>query len=152
MKELQCLSCMFDFVEVESRMFSNNLILIDSALPEIFAYMILRFYLGSQPNTFDLITGIEQDNLLNFDTSKNHPFYIYKVQRLFNHVALGMLPNKLWKGDCGLYEEIRLDNFLIYNTKFEEVLNPRHEFGKIYIENKKLYINLNLQIRKNIGG
>jgi type II restriction enzyme len=145
-KELQNLSCMFDFVEVESKMFSNNLILIDSDLPEILASMILRFYLGSKPNTVDLITGVEQDNLLDFDTSKNHPFYLYKVQQFLNHVALGMLPYKLWKGGCSPYEEATLDKYLINNTKFEEVLKPRHEFGKIYLKNKKLYINLNLQI------
>ena len=145
--KLQNLFCMFDFVEVESQIFSNNLILIDSALPEILACMVLRFYLGSQPNTFDLITGVEQDNLLNFDTSNNHPFYIHKVKRLLNHVELGMLPSKLWKGDCNFYEEVKLDNYLISNTTFEEALKPRHDFGSIYSESGKLYMNLNLQIR-----
>jgi type II restriction enzyme len=146
-KELLNLSCMLDFVEVECQMFSNNLILIDSALPKIIACMVLRFYLGMSPKTSDLIVGIEEDNLLNFDISKGHPFYHHKVKRLFNHIALGMLPYELWKGDCSLYEETKLDNFLINNTKFEEALKPQHDFGEVYIENKKLYINLNLQIR-----
>ncbi len=142
---------MFDFVEIESEMFSDNLILIDSALPEIVAAMLLRFYLGSKPSSVDLITGIGQDNLLNFNTSNKYPFYFYKVKRMLNHVALGMLPDRLWKGECSLYDEATLDDSLINNTEFEEESNPRHEFGKIYIENKKLYINLNLQIRNKIG-
>jgi len=146
-KVLQSLSCIFDFVEVESQMFSNNLILIDSDMPEILAYMVLRFYLGLKPNTYDLITGIEEDNLLNFDTSKNHPFYFYKINRLLNHIELGMLPNELWQGDCSLYEEAKLGNLLIGNTVFDEAVNPQHDFGSIYSENGKLYMNLNLQIR-----
>ncbi len=144
---LQRLSCMFDFVEVNSQMYSNNLVLIDSALPEIIACMILRFYLGSKPNTSDLIEGIEEDNLLDFHMFNNHPFYSYKVKRFFNHVALGMLPHQLWRGDCSLYEESRLDSFLIDNTEFDEELKPHHDFGNIYLENGKLYMNLNLQIR-----
>jgi type II restriction enzyme len=146
-KKLQCLACMFDFVEVESQIFSNNLKLIDSALPEILACMVLRFYLGSKPNTFDLIVEIEQDNLLNFDMSNNHPFYKYKVKRLLNNVELGMLPNKLWKGDCRLYEEVNLGDHLLRNTMLEEALNSRHDFGNIYSENGSLFMNLNLQIR-----
>jgi len=145
--KLQSLSCMFDFEQVESQMFSNNLILIDSDLPAILAFMVLRFYLGLKSKTTDLIASIEEDNLLNYDTTKNHPFYAIKVKRLFNHVALGMLPNRLWKGDCSIYEEIKLDDFFIKHTKFEEELNPRHSFGSIYSENGKLYMNLNLQIR-----
>jgi len=146
-KELLSLSCLLDFVEVKNQMFSNNLILIDSALPEIVASMVLRFYLGLKSKTSDLILDIDKDNLLNFNTSKGHPFYLHKVKRLFNHVALGMVPYRLWKGDCSFYDETKLDDFLIFNTKFEEVLKPQHDFGEIYIENKKLYINLNLQIR-----
>ena len=146
-RELQNLSCMFDFIKVESPMFSNNLILIDSYLPEILSCLVLRFYLGSKPNTSALIRDIEEDNLLNFDTSNHHPFYHHKVKRLFNHISLGMLPSKLWEGNNSLYEEIKLGNTIINNTKFEEVLNPQHNFGSIYSENGKLYMNLNLQIR-----
>ena len=158
-------SCLFNFVKVSNNIFSNNLVLIDSSLPQILADMVLRFYGSNLSRTTDLLAAIEEDNLLEFDTSNSHPFYSYKIKRLYTDIALGMTPAKVWNGDYDatggylivkndgdvicyhLFEKKQFENYLINNTKFETASTSRYDFGKIYREDKKLFMNLNLQIR-----
>jgi len=158
-------SCMLDFDQLENKVFANNLTLIDSALPKILSIMVAQFYTGSLSTTADLIARIEEDNPLDFDTSDNHPFYSYKIKRLYTDIALGMMPAKVWGGDYDatggylivkndgdivcyhIYEKKQFEDYLINNTKFETASSSRHGFGKIYSEGNSLYMNLNLQIR-----
>ena len=80
-------------------------------------------------------------------------------------VALGMMPSKVWTGkhdatggylvikDNGdvlcyhIYNRNEFENYLLNNTKLDTASSTRHDFGKIYESNGKLYFKLNLQIR-----
>ena len=76
-----------------------------------------------------------------------------------------MQPTKIWNGldeanggyiivkDDGeilayhLYDRNSFENYLLENTKFETGDMDRHNFGKIFIEGQRQFINLNLQVR-----
>ena len=155
----------FEFLETEKRIFSNNLVLIDSLLPQILAEIVYEFYSSKGSKLSDLLLKIENKNPLKFDDSDNHAFYNYKIKRLLTDVALGMMPSKVWTGkydttggylvvkDDGdivcyhIYNRNEFEDYLLNNTKLETASSSRHKFGKLYKENGKLFFKLNLQIR-----
>lgn len=155
----------FEFVKTQRTIFSNNLILIDSLLPQILANVVLNFYSTSHSNTEDLVKLTEDENPLKFDTTDKHLFYSYKIKRFLTDIALGMMPSKVWTGEYDatggylivkadgeilcyhIYNKNEFENYLLANTKLETASSSRHDFGKIYEENGQLYFKLNLQIR-----
>jgi hypothetical protein len=46
-----------------------------------------------------------------------------------------------------IYNRNSFENYLYKNTKFETASSTRHDFGKIYESDSRLYFKLNLQIR-----
>ncbi len=155
----------FDFVKTEKQIFSNNLILIDSKLPEILAQIIYEFYSSKNSSLFDLVKNISLKNPLNFDVSNQHKFYEYKIKRFLTDIALGMMPSKVWTGQYDatggylivkengnvlcyhIYNRNEFENYLFNNTKLDTASSNRHNFGSIYQEDGELYFKLNLQIR-----
>jgi len=155
----------FNFFETEKQIFSNNLILIDSLLPQILSETIFEFYSTKYSRLSDLVSIIEKNNPLGFDTSNKHLFYNYKIKRFLTDVALGMMPSKVWTGQYDatggylivkedgdvlcyhIYNRNEFENYLINNTKLDTASSSRHGFGEIYEENENLYFKLNLQIR-----
>lgn len=153
------------FIKTQRAIFSNNLILIDSFLPQILANVVLNFYSTSYSNTEDLVKLIENENPLKFDTTDKHLFYSYKIKRFLTDIALGMMPSKVWTGEYDatggylivktdgeilcyhIYNKNEFENYLLANTKLETASSSRHGFGEIYEENGQLYFKLNLQIR-----
>lgn len=113
----------------------------------------------------ELIKIIEEKNPENYALSVNPNFYNYKIKKLLSDIALGMKPSKVWTGTfdaTGGYIIVREDGellcyhiynmndfqeYLLKNTKLETASTTRHEFGKLYEENGKIYFRLNLQIR-----
>lgn len=155
----------FEFVKTQRAIFSNNLILIDSLLPQILANVVLNFYSSLHSNTEDLVKLTENENPLQFDTTDKHLFYSYKIKRFLTDTALGMMPSKVWTGEYDatggylivkadgeilcyhIYNKNEFENYLLANTKLETASSSRHAFGKIYEENGQFYFKLNLQIR-----
>lgn len=155
----------FQFIGTEQQVFSNNLILIDSLLPEILANIIYNFYTSNSSKIIDLISKVEENNPLNFDISNKHKFYTYKTKRLLTDIALGMMPSKVWSGEYDatggylivkedgevlcyhIYNKNEFENYLINNTKLDTASSSRHEFGVVYKANEELFFKLNLQIR-----
>lgn len=155
----------FKFVKTERKIFSNNLILIDSLLPEILSHIVFEFYSSKFTHLIDLVNKIASRNPLNFDTENDHKFYNYKVKRFLTDVALGMMPSKVWTGKYDatggyliikengdvlcyhIYNRNEFEDYLLNNTKLETASSSRHKFGKVYEANGELYFNLNLQIR-----
>lgn len=154
-----------EFQKTESSVFSNNLILIDSALPKIISESVLLFFSSTYSAVIDLTTQISAKNPLEFNLETNHPFYSYKIKRFLTDIALGMMPSKVWTGELDatggylvvkengevlcyhIYNRNEFEDYLFTNTKLETASSTRHEFGKVYEENGQLYIKLNLQIR-----
>jgi type II restriction enzyme len=154
-----------EFDKTEKNIFSNNLILIDSLLPQILAEIVLLFYSSDLSKVSDLVQDIENSNPLKYDKSNNHQFYTYKIKRFLTDIALGMMPSKVWSGEYDatggylivkedgdvlcyhIFDKNQFENYLINNTKLETASSSKHNFGKLYKEEDKLFMNLNLQIR-----
>lgn len=153
------------FLTLENSVFKNNLVLIDSLLPNILAEIVKTFYTTTLSSTKDLTTSINKENPLDYDTQFAHTFYDYKIKRFLTDVALGMTPSKVWTGiydatggylivkENGdvlcyhIYNRNQFEDYLFANTKLETASSNRHEFGKLYEENGLFYFKLNLQVR-----
>lgn len=163
--EIEALGGSLKFDSLEKDVFKNNLVLIDSLLPDIVAEIILKYYTSELSSIKSLTEAINTKNPLSFDTQYSHSYYEYKIKRFLTDIALGMMPSKVWGGlydatggylivkDTGeilcyhIYNKNQFEDYLFHNTKLETASSTRHEFGKIYSENGNLFFNLNLQIR-----
>lgn len=155
----------FRFVKTERKIFSNNLILIDSLLPEILSHIVLDFYSTKLSLLTDLVNKTSIENPLIFDIENEHKFYEYKIKRFLTDVALGMMPSQVWTGKYDatggylivkedgdvlcyhIYNRNEFEDYLLNNTKLETASSSRHRFGEIYEVDDELFFNLNLQIR-----
>ncbi|MCL2221329.1 MAG: HpaII family restriction endonuclease [Oscillospiraceae bacterium] len=154
---------------VKDETFTDNLILIDSLLPELFGEMVLRHYSNIDKGIYDceeLIRLVEELNPLDYRASK---IYRYKIKRLICASALGMTPGKTWDGleaATGGYIIVKRDGdvlcyhiynrnffeeYLMRNTQFDRPSASKFDYGYLYKENGAMYLDLNVQIRfKNI--
>ena len=153
------------FEKMTNDVFKNNLVLIDSLLPNILSEIVKTFYTTSLSSIKDLTANINKINPLNFDNQFVHTFYEYKLKRLLTDVALGMTPAKVWNGIYNatggflivkengdvlcyhIYNRNQFEDYLFQNTKLETASSTRHDFGRIYQENAAYYFKLNLQVR-----
>ena len=153
------------FATIEQDIFKNNLVLIDSLLPNIVAEIIKTFFTTTLSSTRELTESINKANPLDYDIQFAHTFYDYKIKRFLTDVALGMTPSKVWTGiydatggylivkEDGdilcyhIYNRNQFEDYLFANTKLETASSSRHEFGKLYEDNGQFYLKLNLQIR-----
>ncbi|WP_370589908.1 HpaII family restriction endonuclease [Rufibacter sp. LB8] len=156
---------LFSFVKTQRTIFGNNLILIDSLLPQILASVLFHFYTSSHSNTADLVKITETQNPLDFDISDKHLFYSYKIKRFLTDIALGMMPSKVWTGQYDatggylivkadgeivcyhIYNKNEFEDYLFANTRLDTASSTRHDFGVIYKEAGEYYFKLNLQVR-----
>lgn len=153
------------FISLEQDIFKNNLVLIDSLLPNILAEVIKQFFTSNLSTISALSKEISAKNPLDYDIQFSHSFYEYKIKRFLTDVALGMMPSKVWGGiydatggylivkEDGeilcyhIYNRNQFEDYLFYNTKLETASSSRHEFGKVIAQNGNLFFRLNLQIR-----
>ncbi|MBY0537456.1 MAG: HpaII family restriction endonuclease [Chitinophagaceae bacterium] len=164
-EEIKNLDGTLKFVYLEQEIFKNNLVLIDSLLPNILAEIIKQFYTSSLSKISDLTEKISTSNPLEYDTQFSHSFYEYKIKKFLTDVALGMMPSKVWSGlyqatggylivkEDGeilcyhIYNRNQFEDYLFYHTKLETASSTKHNFGKVLTEGSNLYFKLNLQIR-----
>lgn len=153
------------FQNLENSVFQNNLILIDSLLPNMLSEIVLTFYTSSLNSVNNLIEDIDSRNTLKYDKQHQHSFYKYKMKKFLTEAALGMMPSKVWSGEYDatggylvikedgeilcyhVYNRNRFEDYLFHNTKLETASTTKHGFGVVYKVGEKLFINLNLQIR-----
>ncbi|MFA5352217.1 MAG: HpaII family restriction endonuclease [Candidatus Gracilibacteria bacterium] len=154
-----------EFYKIFKPEFEINLRKIDTIFPIFLSQMLLDFFMGNANKVSDLIDLLDKNENLkkNFRLSKSD--YEYKMKNLLISAALGMVPGKEWdgftkahggyivvknNGDVICYHLYNRDEFISYlyeNTKFESASSTRHKYGKIYREDNKMYLKLNLQIR-----
>lgn len=150
------------FVKVNSDIFANNLMLIDSRLHEIVANSLIIHYRDGITKCRDVINALEKANPLKFPA---RGFYEYKFKELLCCAALGMTPATVWDGhdeanggyivvtSAGnvlayhIYNRDFFKEYLMNNTKYERGSTTRHGFASLCKENGKTYLKLNLQIR-----
>ena len=154
------------FDHFENPILKNNLMMIDSILPEIIHRMLLFFYLTDARTVIQLLSKVEQENFMNFDLENYPLFYRRKVANMLVDAALGMVPRTEWNGQYAatggylvvkedgdvlcyhFYDRNLFENYLLNNTQFSTP--GKHEannFGIVYQRNGISYINLELQIR-----
>lgn len=165
LRRLTELGTRIKFRDIASKNLKLNLQLIDSDLPEILGHLLLHKYTTSVSNLIDLLTVVNDSNPLSFDLSLGHPFYDYKIKNFLTDSALGMTPAALWTGQYDatggiiivketgalvcyhIYNRNEFQTYLINNTRLEQASTTRYDFGKVYQENGKSFIKLNLQVR-----
>lgn len=158
-------NCTINYVDMENNTFKNNLILIDSSLPQICAYLLLEYYTETKTLISDILKTVTSKNPLNYNLEQGHLFYSYKFKKFLTECALGMLPSKTWDGTAHatggyiivredgevlcyhLFNRNEFENYLLKNTRFETASTSRHDFGCIYKDNEKYLLKLNMQIR-----
>lgn len=145
-----------------NKVFSGNLRMIDAVMDDILQEILLIYYRDGVAHLSDIVTKIEELDPIGFDRPG---IYRYKVKRLLSAVALGMMPSKIWSGQdeanggyiivkedgevlaYHLYNRDFFETYLLNNTRLEKGSSTRHEYGSVYEEAGKKYMNLNLQIR-----
>lgn len=161
-------SLIFDTINPDRNgnyMFLENLILIDSSMPEILAHLLVLSYTEDTRVLDALTEKLTSLNPLNFPMKANKMYYEAKVKRFITDVALGMLPSQPWEashqaagvlvvketGNIDCYHVIykdSLDDYLYHDLKFETASATRHGFGLIETgDDGNQYFTLNLQLR-----
>jgi len=157
-----------NFVGVQSENLKWNLELIDTKLPEILAHLLLYKYAYGIKSSFnELLKVLLEKNPLNFNLSNSHPFYEYKLKNFLADAALGMTPEKIWKGiydatggiiivkENGevvcyhIYNRNDFQDYLLNNTKLNQTSTTRYKWGDLYLQKDNPYIKLNLCVRFN---
>ena len=158
----------FDSISADrygNEVFYENLILIDSKMPEILAHLLVLSYIENTRLLDALTDKLTEENPLGFPMKTNKKYYEAKVKRFVTDVALGMLPSQPWEanhqaagvlvvkdtGKIDCYHVIykaSLDDYLYHDLKFETPSAKRHGFGSIEIdEDGNQFYTLNLQLR-----
>lgn len=142
--------------------FENNLIMIDSLMPQLYGEIVLEHYKSGNSDCKDVLDTVAENNPLNYKRKTN---YRYKFKKLLCATALGMVPATEWSGNdeanggyiivkkdgdvlCyHLYNRDFFETYLYNNVKFDRPSSSRYQFMKIYEKDNKKYIDLNVQIR-----
>lgn len=153
------------FHQMNNRTFENNLILIDSKLPNLLSEMLMIFFKGEGRTIKEIVKKLNEYNPLGYNLHEQHPFYEYKVKRLLTDIALGMTPATVWSGTNDatggylvvkadgdvlcyhIYNRNQFEDYLFSNTKFDTPSSTRYDFGGIFKHNEKQLFKLCLQIR-----
>ena len=158
-----------EYFDVEHPIFKNNLLFLDTCMPEFIAECLICDSMPNATSTIkDAVEIVAKQNPFGFTGSDIVSFYEHKMKVLLLDSALGMTPGKEWKGryDANggylvvkkdgdivcyhFYNRNDVEDYLYNNTRFERASRSRYHFGSLFRgEDGKVYINLNLQIRFN---
>lgn len=148
------------FRSLQSDVFEQNLMRVDSLMPTFIAEVLLNSFRANVQNTF---ASAVESTFSNQDPLGMQR--IFKMKQLLGSIAMGLRPTDNWDGDStkfkGMihvdqnldlifnYQHNQIDfwDYLFANLKFETASRSRHGYGHVYFENGKFYIKLNLQIR-----
>lgn len=151
-----------NFVSTTNKIFLQNLMFVDTQMDKFLAEMLKIYYKDNISDCATLANILDEKDPLNLKTENLYP---HKLKKFLCAVALGLNPTKQWNGidetnggyiivkenseiiAYHLNDRNNFENYLLNNTKFDTPSMNRHKFGKIYTENGKNFINLNLQIR-----
>lgn len=156
-----------EFEIVDHEIFRSNLQTVDFNFDKILAEILLLYYSNSirgNNSIAKFVKQIEEKNSIGYNLNINSSIYEMIVKKFLTDYALGMRAGEVWKknyqatggylivkknGELICYHFYFTKNFedyLFKNTKLETP-DDRIGFGKIYEENGKQKIKLNLQIR-----
>lgn len=149
-----------EFDSITSTAFSNNLDLIEGALKENLAKMLVASYRIKNRTLVDTLNYVAANSGDDQMSKKLN----YQIKNFLRAVALGMVPGTAWSGDLVAYggylvikpngqigcfhlqKDDEFKDYLLESTKFDTPAS-RTNFGEIYSTASGLKFNLNLQIR-----
>lgn len=153
------------FDSIPNTIYTDNLILVDSLMPQIYGQLVLMHYFMISEKLYDcemLTKLLADDNPLGYH---NPSAYRHKIKKLLCASALGMTPGKEWDGKdqanggyiivkrdgdviCyHIYNRDFFEEYLLKNTQFDRPSASRYNYGNLYKINERTYIDLNVQIR-----
>lgn len=158
--------CNLEYQDIDHPVFKNNLLFLDSIMPEFIAKCLLVESASGKTSIKDCVEDVAATNPFGFGGSDITAFYAHKMKVLLLDSALGMTPAKEWTGQYdanGGYLVVRKDgeivcyhfynrndveDYLYNNTRFERASRKRYGFGSLYRGTEgNVYLKLNLQIR-----
>lgn len=163
MARLTDAGCDLRYEKMASSSFYDNLIMIESRLPEILGEMMRISFLRNILNVSELVTVMENEDPLGIGRKG---FYTQKIRNFLKDVALGMTPKKKWNGEedanggyvavkndgsvvCYfVYDRVGFMDYLLAHTRLERPSTTRHEYAMIWKTIDGEYkMKLNLQVR-----
>ena len=149
------------YFNIESKIFRNNLIMVDSKMPEILGCMLLDSYSENVNDCRTLVDMTCEKNPIGYsDTS----IYQYKVKQFLFSCAAGLTSTTYWDGlyrtDIGfdivnadgeriaynIYNRSIFEQYLFNNAFFQQSCMDECDCMKVYYEEGEMYIKLNVQI------
>ncbi len=166
LKEMMLSGYKLDYYATDHATFENNLMVVDSFMPNIIAQALANHYTFGINSIDESINLIAEANPVGYRVKDLNNFYRIKFKSLLVNVALGMTPAKEWDGRYEanggylvvkkdgdivcyhFYDRNQLEDYLIKNTNFDNPSRTRYHYGSIYRDSDgKAYLKLCLQIR-----
>lgn len=159
--------CNLQYADVEHATFKNNLLFIDTCMPQFIADCLICDSMPNATSTIkEAVEVVAKQNPFNYKGTNILAFYEHKMKVLLLDVALGMTPATEWTGryDANggylvikkdgdiicyhFYNRNDVEDYLYNNTRFERASRGRYHFGSLYRgDDRAVYMKLNLQIR-----
>lgn len=105
------------YVKIDNKIFENNLVLIESHLPQILSEVIVSSIKRGEHSLSALIEVLATQNPEEFPSLKSLEFYRYKIKEFLKHLAFGLSPNKVYYGEPNVYEHypvLKTKNGILY--------------------------------------
>lgn len=149
-----------EFSHVKDAVFAQNMRIIDTAMPDLLANMLIDYYSGQGATMMQLCASSGAKGLYGLGVAETS----YKVESFLRAIALGLASSRKWDTrlstyggyiivrDDGmllcyhLYNDDDFRDYLFNNTKLDTPSTSRHDFGYLYEQNEDIYIKLNLQV------
>ena len=148
---------------MDNSTFEDNLLVVDSRMPEIVAEIMKEYFISGFTSLKDLTNQIVLRNP--YRVRNPQVYYTTKVKSLLVDSALGMTPATPWTRQYdanGGYLVVRVDgevicyhfydrnqfeDYLFNDTKIDWPSRHRYGWGSLYQNGNDTFIKLNLQIR-----
>jgi type II restriction enzyme len=117
-------------ISVEESLFSSNLQMVDSKMPEILSSLLLINKVNNENRIEKLLDLLIEINPIGIDSSYKKIFYQKKITDLLTDCALGLDDKKVWKGSIEATSGLIIlkskeseQNIFIYNKRsFQDYL------------------------------
>lgn len=154
-----------EVVKVSPTALHQNLMMLDSSLPQILGWMLLYSYGNdSKKDCFSLLKKLKAENPLAFDLAFGHPFYEYKLKRFLIACATKNLLGEIWSDNVtsanivlmcqnqgieifDVYQYQELADYLIRHTLLSGSNAANMSPDSVYFDDSSLYLNLGLRLR-----
>lgn len=130
-------------VSVEKSLFSSNLQMVDSKMPEILSWLLLLSMANKENKIENLLILLIAKNPLNIASSVKEIFYQKKITDFLTDCALGLDDENVWKGSIEatggliiLKSKVSNENIFVYNKKsFQDYLM---KFSNLQIQSSSI--------------